>query len=446
MENLLKKYDIQGPRYTSFPPVPFWKGAPAFNQWINDLQRSYNPDLGLDLYLHIPYCYSICHYCGCNRQLAEDNRDESSFVDLLLKEWQQYIVALGFVPKVRSLHFGGGTPTYLSPNSFRRILDSLLANKNPQFIGSVEIHPHITTEAHLELFKEYGIQRLSIGVQDLNDQVLEACNRKTNVKQIIDFYKLCRSLAFESINFDLIYGLPHQTVESMNHTFKQVIDLRPDLLAFFSFAYVPWKMDNQAKIDQATIPSPELKSMLFQLGKQALVNSGYSLVGLDHFALPESYLGKALKQKKLKRNFMGHVDQKSDITLGLGPSAISSTPFSFAQNQRGVHDYQQSLERIQPRFVSGHQLSEADRRAQVLIHDIMCNGQASFAKSEWQDFAFSASLQEMIDDQLIEWREDAQQYHLTLTELGRPFVRNVAMKFDHYLKDQQDLKIFSKTV
>lgn len=446
MEDLLKKYDIQGPRYTSFPPVPFWKGAPEWTQWIGDLKRSYDPEVGIDLYLHIPYCYSICHYCGCNRQLAEDNRDESGLVELLLREWQQYVDTLGFVPKVRSLHFGGGTPTYLSVDSFRQILDDLLTHKHPQFIGSVELHPHITRKEHLVLFKEYGLCRLSIGVQDLNDLVLQACNRKTNVQQIVDFYHLCRQMDFESINFDLIYGLPYQTEESMMNTFKQVIDLRPDLLAFFSFAYVPWKMSNQSKIDQATVPNSELKAKLFQLGKKILLDAGYHLVGLDHFALPDSFLGKAMQQKRLQRNFMGHVDQKSDITLGLGPSSISSTPYSFAQNPRSVLEYQQSLERIQPRFVSGHQLSDADRRAQVLIHDIMCNGQAVLKKSEWEGQEFTHSLQEMINDQLIEWRETADEYQLWLTDLGRPFVRNVAMKFDHYLKDQSDLKIFSKTV
>lgn len=443
MEKLLKKYDIQGPRYTSFPPVPFWNGAPAFRQWIFDISSSYRDEQGIDLYLHIPYCYSICHYCGCNRQAAQDNSAEVHLVDQLLGEWDNYIEQLGFAPRVNSIHFGGGTPTYLGVESFERILSRLTSKTTSHFIGSVELHPNVTREEHLVVFKKFGINRISIGVQDLNDQVLEACNRRTHSAQIIDFYHLCRRYQFESINFDLIYGLPFQTAESVTRTFDQIAQLRPDLISYFSFAYVPWKMSNQELIDKSALPSPDLKAELFQIGKKTLLHSGYNLVGLDHFALKDSYLGRAQKNKKLKRSFMGYVDQKSSITIGLGPSAISNTPHSFAQNAKTMAEYEASLAGKTDRFCAGHQLTKKDQMAQQVIHDIMCNGEAHL---ETNNFVRSAALDEMIEDGIINLQESKKGVILSVTDFGMPFVRNVAMQFDHYLDGNKDLKIFSKTV
>lgn len=444
MDKLLQKYDIQGPRYTSFPPVPFWNGAPSYSTWLEDIKKSYDPELGIDLYLHIPFCYSICHYCGCNREAAQDNSREAELIEKLLGEWRTYQRELGIDLRVNSIHFGGGTPTYLSPESFAILLSELKKNTTDHFIGSVELHPNVTSEEHLKVFKEFAINRISIGVQDLNDQVLTACNRKTHTKQIIDFYQLCRSYQFESINFDLIYGLPYQTEESMKQTFEMVASLRPDMIAYFSFAYVPWKMSNQELLPKEALPSPELKANLFKWGKEKLLDAGYAQIGLDHFAVPESFLARAYSSKNLKRSFMGYVDQKSNITLGLGPSAISNTPYSFAQNQKSVADYYSSLEKLtESRFCAGHQLTRKDQQAQQLIHDIMCNGVAELQVGRSN---LTPSLQEMISDGIIEVAEVGGKVQLQVTDLGRPFVRNVAMQFDHYLESGKDLKIFSKTV
>lgn len=439
MNQLVKKYDIQGPRYTSFPPVPFWSGAPGLEQWISDIRRSYDSASGVDLYIHVPYCYSICHYCGCNRVEAEDNSGEAHYVEMLLREWESYREELGNIV-VNSVHFGGGTPTFLSPESFDRILSEFKSHSGNAFIGSVELHPNVSSKEHLLVFKKHGINRLSIGVQDLNDQVLKSVNRNATIKDIVDLYQMARELKFESINFDLIYGLPHQTLESMKRTFEQVVEYRPDMIAYYSFAYVPWKMSNQKKIDEAALPGPELKKELFHYGSEILKDAGYHTIGLDHFALDTNFLGKAMLNKTLKRNFMGYVDQKSNITLGLGPSAISNTPYSFAQNQKTIERYYQSIERTcdVPRFINGHGLSDQDQKASQIIHDIMCNGIADISSFEMNVECF----EEMKRDGLL----DISDNKIVMTPVGMPFVRNVAMKFDHYLGDKKNDNMFSKTV
>ncbi len=439
MNELIKKYDIQGPRYTSFPPVPFWTGAPGLEQWILDIRKSYDSKLGVDLYIHVPYCYSICHYCGCNRVEASDNSGEERYVSILLNEWQQYVDELGEIV-VNSVHFGGGTPTYLTPQSFDRILSVFKEFSTDSFIGSVELHPNVTHKGHLEVFKKHGIERLSIGVQDFNDEVLLSVNRNATIKDIEELYLAARDIGFQSINFDLIYGLPHQTIESVKESFSKVIELRPDMIAFYSFAYVPWKMTNQKKIDESVLPSPELKKAISNYGQEVLKGAGYLSVGLDHFALDTNFLGKAMLSKTLKRNFMGYVDQKSNITIGLGPSAISNTPYSFTQNQKTVERYYQSIERTgdAPRFINGHGLSEIDQVASQVIHDIMCNGIADVSSFNVE----KDLLEEMVIDGLLHFDGN----NIVMTELGMPFVRNVAMKFDHYLGHKQTAQMFSKTV
>ena len=439
MNDLVKKYDIQGPRYTSYPPVPFWTGAPGVEQWISDIRRSYNHDTGVDLYIHIPYCYSICHYCGCNRVEVKDNSGEDHYVSMLLKEWGNYCEELGDI-KVNSVHFGGGTPTFLSPKSFDIILTTLKANSDDAFIGSVELHPNVTRREHLTTFKKHGLERISIGVQDLNDDVLESVNRNATIAEITDLYKMARNLNFESINFDLIYGLPHQTTESMKKTFDQVLELRPDMIAYYSFAFVPWKMTNQKKIEESALPGPELKKELFHYGSEKLKETGYLTIGLDHFALDSNFLGKAMLNKTLKRNFMGYVDQKSNITLGLGPSAISNTPYSFSQNQKTIELYYQSIERTcdTPRFINGHGLSTQDQKASKVIHDVMCNGIADISSFNIE----SDELEEMKRDGLL----NIDNKTIIMTPVGMPFVRNVAMLFDHYLDGAGTKNMFSKTV
>lgn len=433
MKKLIKKYDIQGPRYTSYPPVPFWNGAPSFDNICSSIVEHYEDTLGIDLYIHVPFCFSICHYCGCNRIECSTNKSEETYVEALLEEWKQYKDKIGNV-RIKSIHFGGGTPTYLTPKSFRKLFDIFEHNISDDFIGSIELHPRHTTEEHLSTFKELRIERVSIGVQDLNDVVLDSINRNCTVAEVISLYNQLRTLNFKSINFDLIYGLSYQTLKSMNETFKQVVELSPDTIAYYSFAFVPWKMENQSKIDITKVPEAELKKKLSELGKQILTDAGYNSVGLDHFAKKESFLGKAQAKKKLNRSFMGYVDKKSNILLGLGVSSISTTPNFYSQNTKEVSEYIKK----DFKFINGHSMTANDTSIAQIIHDLMCNGVASVS-----GIAFDESIiKEMENDGLLKYKNNT----IELTEIGMPFSRNVAMLFDEYLPSKGKSNMFSKTV
>lgn len=425
--DLVKKYDRQGPRYTSYPPVPFWNGAPTKEQWINDLKDSYNVEQGVDLYIHIPFCKTICHYCGCNRIECRDI-PEKQYLDALVSEWNSYTDNLSSL-SINSVHFGGGTPTTISPDGYRTLLQTFKGFS----VGSIELNPAVTTKEHLEVFKQFGINRISLGVQDLNDTVLKAINRNITVEQIISFFDLAKSFAFESINFDLIYGLPFQTKESMQKTFQQLIELGPDVIAFYSYAHVPWKVQNQQNIQDSLLPDAKLKKELFEIGKKALLDNDYLAIGLDHFALSSNFLGKAAKAKNLQRSFMGYTDKKSNILLGLGVSSISNSPNCFVQNPKTLDQYLNN-----GKFVAGHRMSEKDQEVGKIIHDIMCNGMAKLPEV----FDCYQELMDMQQDGLIELTGN----QLVVLPVGMPFVRNVAMLFDPYIAAAKNQKAFSRTV
>ncbi len=438
--DLVKRYDINAPRYTSYPPVPFWKGAPDLESWVEDIKSSYDETQGVDIYIHVPFCKTICHYCGCNRELLKCSSQEELFVAALLKEWDFYTQNIKNI-KVGSIHFGGGTPSALSPSSLAKILDTFAPHKLPDFIGSIELHPSITTREQLETLKNYNIDRVSIGVQDLNNQVLDAVNRNTDINSIVSCYQQLRELSFSSINFDLIYGLPHQTIESITKTFKQVVELSPDMIAYYSFAYVPWKMENQKLIDDSKIPDGELKKELFDIGTNLLMQNNYVQIGLDHFAKADNFLGKAALGKTLHRNFMGYTDKKSNILIGLGPSAISNTPKSFAQNQKNLNSYI-NQQNDGSKFCNGHQLSPEDICAQQIIMDLMCNG---ICQIDLENLAKDqkTALQTMEQDGILILKDSK----IEITTLGAPFSRNVAALFDHHFDSSQVGKNqFSRTV
>lgn len=440
MIDLVKKYDIRGPRYTSYPPVPFWTGAPSFIDWIVDLKKSYQPGRGIDLYIHIPFCDSICHYCGCNRIKCNDQDMIEKYVDTILSEWQLYTSHLGHL-SINSIHFGGGTPTLLSPKLFIKIFSTLRKYYREDFVGSIELNPRLTTPQHLKIFKEWGIQRISIGVQDLNDQVLASINRSLTKKEIVDFYNQARSCNFESINFDLIYGLPYQTQETIKETFTLVNDLAPDVLAYYGYAHVPWKADNQKSIEEGALPDPKTKSELFEIGSKELLSCGYIPIGLDHFGKRDSFLARALSTKSLQRNFMGYTDRKSNITLGLGVSSISSTPCSFVQNPKTTEEYESFLISENRHFIAGHSLSAEETIVQKTIAEIMCNGECDLDP-----------LLTIPQKQLLEMERDGilklDGRKLSVTNLGMPFVRNISMLFDPALKKNEKCSTlqFSRTI
>ena len=358
--SLIKKYNRAGPRYTSYPPVPFWNNAPDEIQWLEHIKKAYHEDTGIDLYVHVPFCESLCYYCGCNRTITKNHEVEDHYLSTLLKEWSIYKEKLGINPKINSLHFGGGTPTFLSPKNLESLITNLLQNKSKSFIGSIEIDPRTCKEEHIKVLARNEIKRVSLGIQDFDILVQKAINRNQSPAMVEDLLIKLRANGLTSINFDLIYGLPKQSSNSISNTIKIVSKMKPDLIAFYSYAHLPEKIKNQRLIAENDLPSPELKRELYELGKKLLIENGYVDVGMDHFALPSSFLYQAMVNKKLHRNFMGFVDKKSPILIGLGPSSISDTSFSFIQNAKDLKTYDNKVNAGKIPFEIGHTLNKYD--------------------------------------------------------------------------------------
>lgn len=443
LKTLIEKYNKPGPRYTSYPPVPFWNPTPpSEGEWITHLKAKYNTQEGIDLYVHVPYCEKLCYYCGCNRTITKDHSLEDPYLGMIIKEWEIYKKHLGLIPKVNSLHFGGGTPTFLSADNLRTLIQKLTVNKMEQFIGSIEIDPRTCQEAHLNVLSELGIQRVSLGIQDFDPEVQRAINRDQSVKMVELLMEKLRKYEFQSINFDLIYGLPKQTLKSISATMEVVARLRPDLIAFYGYAHLPGKIKNQRLIHEDDLPSAEERKELYESGKKILKQYGYEEVGMDHFALSGSYLLKAKNEGKLHRNFMGYVDKKSSILIGLGPTSISDSSQSFIQNAKSVSAYEEAIKKGVLAIASGHTHSADDLSVQDLILNLMCRGEVEIKKS-------IPYLNE-VEKELASFEEDGvltrENNFIRLSPVGKGFVRNVAMSFDFHLREQKSKARFSQTI
>jgi len=444
LNELIEKYNRPGPRYTSYPPVPFWGDVPSETSWINHLKESYQADLGIDLYVHIPFCESLCYYCGCNRTITKNHNVESGFLESLLKEWEIYKSKLGFSPKINSLHFGGGTPTFLSPQNLERLITHLLEKKSSQFVGSIEVDPRTCSDEHLAVLSNLGIQRVSLGIQDFDPTVQKAINRDQSVEMVEALVSKLRQKKFSSINFDLIYGLPKQTIHSITLTIETVAKLKPDLIAFYSYAHLPDRIKNQRLIKADELPSPESKRELYETGKKLLLEKGYVDIGMDHFALPTSFLYKAMIEHRLHRNFMGYVDKKSSILIGLGPTSISDSSKSFIQNIKGIKEYEDAVNAGKLPFDKGHSHSQKDLVIQDIILEMMCHNDVVLKDKNlipnWDKI--ETELKDFQDDGIIVFKDN--QIHIT--PIGRGFVRNLAMIFDFHLREKATNVKFSQTI
>jgi len=441
---LILKYNRPAPRYTSYPPVPYWTNAPGESEWINHLKTSYNEQTGVDLYVHVPFCESLCYYCGCNRTITKNHSVEEKYLRMLLKEWELYKEKLGFVPKINSLHFGGGTPTFLSALNLERLMNLLLENRSESFIGSVEIDPRTVLPDHFATFKKFNISRVSMGIQDFNVTVQRSINRMQSPEMVKKLVDQLRSLQFESINFDLIYGLPNQTVETIKETFDIVSELRPDLIAFYSYAHLPEKIKNQKLIKESELPTPEVKRELYQTGKRILEEKGYVEIGMDHFALPGSSLHTAMVEKKLHRNFMGYVDKKSNILIGLGPTSISDSSLSFVQNAKDNETYAKMVDAGKLPLTSGHTHSKDDLLIQQLILELMCQQEMHLENKDAIPFwpEIEKELESFKEDGLLEVKPD----RLEVKTPGKGFIRNIALSFDFHYRTKTTSARFSQSV
>jgi oxygen-independent coproporphyrinogen-3 oxidase len=435
--DLFAKYDVAVPRYTSYPTIPEWRTTPTPDQWIDSLAAAVErPEATLSLYVHLPFCESLCTFCGCNTVITRDHGRARPYIDLVLSELDTYlsrVPTLGARP-VCQMHLGGGTPTFLSPELLADLLDGLfgrLRRAATGFEGSVEADPRVTTPAHLETLRERGFTRLSLGVQDFNAETQGLVNRIQSEPLVADLVQHAREGGYESINFDLIYGLPAQTEASMRQTADQVIGLEPDRMAVYSFARVPWIKPQQRKFKDEQIPAGAEKRALYETIRCPLLAAGYVELGMDHFAKPHDGLARAAAAGTMHRNFQGYTERRTTALLALGVSAISETPDCYHQNEKVMTVYDRRVQQGEIPTLRGHRLSDDDRRRRGRILSLMTTFRAPLDAAEMEDaLTFLAPL---IDDQLV----TIEQGELRIPIGGRPFLRNVAVFFDRHLRTSQ---------
>lgn len=448
---LVDKYNVPAPRYTSYPTVPFWENQLTPEAWMETVVRSFNESngsKGISLYFHLPFCESLCTYCGCNKRITKNHGVEAGYIDALLAEWEIYIDVFAQTPVLREIHLGGGTPTFFSPENLEKLIEGIFKNAeaspSPDF--SFEGHPNNTTAAHLKTLHKLGFRRMSLGVQDFNEKVQRAINRIQpfeNVKRATD---TARQEGFKSINFDLIYGLPFQTLDIINHTIDRVQELMPERIAFYSYAHVPWKAPSQRGYSESDLPESAEKRALYETGKKRLLEMGYKDVGMDHFALAGDDLFKAKLNKTLHRNFMGYTPYPTDLLLGLGCSSISDSSYAFAQNLKIVEEYKEKTLNGEMALFKGHLMTEEDRLVKNLILDLSCRSEAKLhpAIKKRMDENAWAELAAMESEGLVNTSDDS----ISVTEMGLAFIRNICMVFDLRLRRNHEAreKMFSKSI
>ncbi len=451
-KQLIQKYNIPGPRYTSYPTVPFWdKEGIAIGDWKSTVVKSFNEsnqNEGISLYIHLPFCVSLCTFCACHKKITKRHSVEMSYIETVLKEWDLYCDLFSEKPRIREIHLGGGTPTFFSAENLRNLIEGLFkkAEKCEDFELSYEAHPNHTSREQIVTLYELGARRNSFGIQDYDPVVQKAINRIQTFEQVKQTNDWSREVGYTSISHDLIFGLPFQKEKSIRDTIEKTIQLKPDRIAYYSYAHVPWvKGVGQRGFDENDLPKDEEKRHLYELGKQLFFDNGYVEIGMDHFALPTDSMYKAMKENKLHRNFMGYTAGKTQLMIGLGMSSISDSWFAFAQNEKNLKDYVSRVENNEIPIFRGHLLSEEDLIIRQHILNLMCHLETEFnlGLSEETQQQIKNRLQEMVADDLLCF----EGKKLIVKEKGRMFVRNICMTFDlRLIRNKPETRIFSMTI
>ncbi|GAB3269731.1 oxygen-independent coproporphyrinogen III oxidase [Larkinella harenae] len=454
MSTLIQKYNVPGPRYTSYPTVPFWDDS-TFSEksWIERLQTAFsvsNGKKGISLYIHLPYCESLCTFCGCNKRITKNHAVEEPYIEAVLAEWNLYCDALPEKPRITELHLGGGTPSFFRPENLKRLLEGLFASAvrpTDGFEYGWEGHPNNTTREHLQVLYDFGFRRVSFGVQDYDPVVQRAIHRIQpfeNVRQVTEW---ARAVGYTSISHDLVFGLPFQQIASIQKTVEQTLRLRPDRISFYSYAHVPWiKGNGQRGFKDENLPSGDQKRLLYETGRALLEAGGYAEIGMDHFALPHDALYQSVKTATLHRNFMGYTTNQTEVLIGLGVSAISDSWTAFAQNEKDIDAYIRRVQAGELPLLRGHILTEKDGFIRQQILNIICRSQTTWEADDWSE----GEWQRLIP-QLEDFRVDGLLLYdangLQVLPAGQPFLRNICMAFDLRLAQVQALKnLFSQTV
>lgn len=452
---LLKKYDKAGPRYTSYPTAPYFHEGVDENVLLNHIKKD-NEQIGnkdLSLYFHIPFCDTLCYFCGCNMMVTRNQNKIEHYLDYLEKEIQLLINHIDHDRKVTQLHFGGGTPTHLSPKQIRRlgaIIHKYFDFKEHAEVG-VEIDPRELTRDHMVALREVGFNRCSMGIQDFDKKVQKTVNRIQPEGITRDAVQWARELGFSSINLDLMYGLPFQNYGTYGETIDTVLSMNPDRLAVFNYAHLPSMIKHQNLIKEEWLPSGDQKLELLKLSIEKLNDAGYVYIGMDHFAKPEDELTIAMENGTLYRNFQGYSTHAGINLFGIGITSIGMLSDVYAQNYKKLDEYYNALDNDQLPIMRGVTLNKDDQLRREVITELMCNFKLDKTKIEKKykiqfDEYFKEALtklQSLEDDGLISLGND----NLTVTDVGRLLIRNIAMNFDYYLMKKQGNKPqFSKTV
>ena len=453
MCSLVQKYNVPGPRYTSYPTVPFWDiNTFSGKKWEDSVKKSFhvsNSTTGISIYIHLPFCESMCTFCGCHKRITKRHDLELPYIKSVLKEWGLYRALFSEKPIIKELHLGGGTPTFFTPENLKFLIDGILriASKSNDAEFSFEGHPNNTTKEHLQALYDVGFRRVSYGVQDYNETVQKAINRIQPFENVKNVTEWAREIGYISVSHDIIFGLPHQKLEHVKNTIAKTNELKPDRIAFYSYAHVPWLAGNgQRGYKDADLPAADEKRAQYEIGKELLLKNGYQEIGMDHFALETDSLYKAMESGGLHRNFMGYTSSNTHLMIGLGASSISDSWYGFAQNVKNVEEYQNLVENDIIPLYRGHILTEEDQIIRRHILNLMCR-----FKTSWSDFKLYIPEMDSILKRLREMEQDGiveiTKGSLLITEKGRPFVRNVCMAFDLPLqKKSPDTKLFSMTV
>ncbi len=440
--NLLAKYDQRVPRYTSYPTAPHFSSkvtAETYRQWLIEL----DPGLPLSLYIHIPFCDSLCWFCGCHTKIVRRHAPIGAYLEVLLKEIELVADLLGLRCEISHLHLGGGTPTILEPDEFQRLFDVLRRRFafRPDAEIAVECDPRGLDLNLVEAMAAAGVNRASLGLQDLNPQVQRAVNRLQSFDETERAVAALRAAGISSINIDLMYGLPHQTVTRVLATIEAVLTLAPERVCLFGYAHVPWMKSHQRLIDEPALPGPAERLAQYLAGAQRLQEAGYVWIGLDHFALPNDALAIAAREGGLHRNFQGYTTDGAPVRLGFGPSAIGTLPRGYLQNAAPMHAYRDAVEAGQLPIARGLVLDDDDRLRAAVIERLMCELRVDLTQvckgfgrdpdvfaAEW------AGLSALEADGLVELDDKI----IRVTEQGRPFVRVVCAGFDSYVRTGEE--------
>ncbi|MBU3681133.1 MAG: oxygen-independent coproporphyrinogen III oxidase [Flavobacterium sp.] len=451
--SLLQKYNVPGPRYTSYPTVPYWDEALfTTDSWKASVQQSFrasNRSEGISLYIHLPFCESLCTFCGCNKRITKNHAVESPYIAAVLHEWGLYCTLLDDRPQIKEIHLGGGTPTFFSVKELEKLITGLFqtADRAANFDFSFEGHPNNTTKAHLQKLYDLGFRRVSFGVQDYSPSVQEAIHRVQPFHNVAKVTFWAREIGYTSVGHDLIFGLPFQTLDDVIDTIEKTKSLAPDRLAFYSYAHVPWiKGNGQRGFKDQDVPKDEVKRTLYEEGKALLFQNDYHEIGMDHFALKTDSLYNAFENKKLHRNFMGYSHSKTQLMIGLGVSSISDSWYGFAQNVKTIEEYYQALNQNNFPVFRGHQLTAEDLIIRKHIINLMCQFETSWTdKNMYFDEIpeVLSQLSEMEQDGLVEFVKQG----VRVTEKGKPYIRNCCMAFDLRLKRHApETELFSMTI